>query len=118
MVAMAGEAQRHEQGVEVGIGRFRRAQPDVLLYGAPRQQPRLLEYHAELAVVGQMHRAGVVGIEARDDAQQRGLPAAGRAHQCADRSGLEGERHVAQHFDGAARRRPVGFPFYADVKLP
>ena len=81
MMAMGGEAQRPEQDVKVGVGRFRRPQPHVLFHGAPRQQPRLLEHHAEPAVVGQMHRARIVGIEARDDAQQRGLAAAGRADQ-------------------------------------
>ena len=89
MAAMGGEPERREQRVEIGVGRLRRAEPHVLLHGAPRQQPRLLEHHAELAVVGQPHGAGVVAIEPGDDAQQRGLAAARRADQRRDRAGGE-----------------------------
>src|SRR5215831_13153782 len=81
MMSVGSETQGSEQSVKVGIGHLGRPQPDVLFHGAPWQQPRLLEHHAELAVLGQLYRTRIVGIEAGNDAEQRGLAAAGRADQ-------------------------------------
>ena len=117
MIAMGGEPERGEQHVEFGVGRLRRAEPHVLLHGAPGQEARLLEHHAELAVIGQAHHPGIVAVEAGDDAQQRRLAAAGGADQGGHRPGGEGEFQPPQHVEPTARRRPVGFAFDADIKL-
>ena len=86
---MGVKAEHGKQRVEFGLGRLGRAEPDILVDGAPGQQPRLLEHHAELAVIGQTHHAGIIAIEAGDDAQQRGLAAARRPDQRADRAGRQ-----------------------------
>ena len=63
---------------------MRRGEPHVLLDRAPRQQPRLLEHHAERAVGGQLDAALEIAVEPGDDPQQRGLAAAGRPDQRGD----------------------------------
>src|SRR6185295_13517746 len=97
MVAMGREAERLEQGAERGIGRLRRGKPYVLLDRTPRQQPRLLEHHAEHAVRGQRYATLEVAVEPGNDPQQRGLAAARWAYQRGHFAVGEAERELAEH---------------------
>ena len=102
----AVEAERCEQRRRASASvASRRREPHVLLDRAPRQQPRLLEHHAERAVRGQSHAALEVAIEPGDDAQQRGLAAARRPDQRADLAVAERERQLAEHAAACRPRR-------------
>ncbi len=116
VAAMSGEAERLEQRIERAVARQRRGEPHVLLDRAPRQQPRLLKYHAERAVSRQLHRAIVGLVQSRDDAQQRGLAAAGGADERGHFAGAQAERERAQHIALAPRRRGKGFVLDGDIK--
>ena len=86
------------------------AESDVAEHIEVREQRVVLEHHADAAclrrqlhagrrehtVVGE-HATGVGRLEARDDAQQRGLAAAARAQQAADRPWCQRERDIPQH---------------------
>ena len=88
-------ACRHRQAED-----FRRQQ-HVVDDAAPFQQQRLLEHHADVArrierLRGRAdpHVAGLVGMQAGEDFQQRGLAAAGRADQRDQLAGLDVERRL------------------------
>ena len=107
VVAVRGEAERREQRVEIGVSRLRRAEPHVLFDRAPRQQARLLEHHAEPAVLRQAHGAGEIAVDPGDDAQKRRLAAAGRADQRRHRAVPEA-RTSGRGERRAARPMPTG----------
>ena len=117
VLAMRGEASDLEQRRQRVGRRVRRRQPDIVLDRAPRQQPRLLEHHAEPAVMRQLHRAVVVAIEAGDDAEQCGLAAARRPDQRADFAIAQAKRQIGDDAARAAQRRAEGLLRDPDVKL-
>ena len=110
------EAERRKQRGQRGIGRPRRGEPHVLLHRAPRQEPRLLEHHAERAVRGQRHAAVEVAVEPGDDAQQGGLAAARRPDQRGHLAAGEAERELAQHLELPAGCGAKRLLLDADVK--
>ena len=57
MRAMLGEAERVEQGGDLGFAGLRRREPHIVLDAAPRQKPRLLKNHAHPAMLGQCGRS-------------------------------------------------------------
>ncbi len=87
----------------------RRDQLDILPHRPPRQKARLLEHQPDARVGRNADVADEAVVEAGDDAQQRGLAAAGRAHQHRHALGFDVEHEVA---DGN-KLRAVG----ADVRL-
>src|SRR5262249_24123092 len=103
VVTMSLEAERLEQHLEAGSGCPRGGEPHVLLDRAPRQQAWLLEHHGKGAGGGDRNIAFEITIEARDDPQQRGLPAAGRPDQRGDLSAAKAERKLAEHVELPAR---------------
>ena len=98
------------------VSSIRRDQADILFDRAPRQQPRLLEHHAERAVVGEPDGAVVVAVEAGDDPQQRGLAAARRADERADLAVAQREIDVAEHVELIAGRSRKGLSGDANLK--
>src|SRR6266849_10420175 len=74
---------------------------DVLEYGAPRQEPRVLEDITDLYGRGQLasnpHRASQILVETGDNIEQRGLPATGRTDHGDELSGHQAEGDVAQN---------------------
>ena len=107
--AHAGEAETVEQPVEVGIPQaLRQSKPDILLDRPPRQQGRLLEHGGDAvrAAFRQLEGAGKVLVEAKQDAQRRGLAAARRPEQAGEFALPDLEGKVAQRRDRDAFRRP------------
>src|SRR5215475_12422052 len=97
MAAMSAQLEHLEQGRKPLRIDIRRGQANVVLDRAPWQQPRLLEYHADALLPGTRDVPLKVAIETSEDAQQRGLAAAGGADDDADLSRFERERDMAQH---------------------
>ena len=96
--------------LQIGLGEARRRhQLDILPHGAPGQKPRLLEHQPDARVGRNADIADEAIVQAGDDAQQRGLAAAGRAHQDRHALRLDVEHEVA---DGK-KLRAIG----ADVRL-
>src|SRR5262249_55544153 len=77
-------------------------QAHVLLDRSPRQQARLLKYHADAAAKVPHDRALVGAIEAGDDAQHRGLATAGRSDDGGNAAARHREDDIAQHFETVA----------------
>ena len=105
-----GDADGLGEPLEIVCGEIGRGhQLDILLDRPPGQKARLLEHQADAGVGRNADSAGEAVVEAGDDAQQRGLAAARRAHQHRHAFGLDIEDEVA---DGN-ERGAVG----ADVRL-
>ena len=113
---MLGKAERGEQRIECCVRRQRRGKPHVLLDRAPRQQPRLLENDAEPAMRGPFDATFEVAIEADDDAQERGLAAAGRPDQRHDFAVAQADGKLAEHVQRAARGAAIEFLLDVDIK--
>lgn len=132
MVDALGEPHTREQVTRSRLGRFRRRRPvcgqqfqwnqDVLERGERRHELEILEYETDAfrpqrstsifvepiernAVETHAPLAGA--IESGKQAEQRGLPAAGRAQHGHDLAGSDVEIHVVEHGEGEAPSRAV-----------
>ena len=103
MRPVLGEAERGEQGGDLGFARVGRGEPHVVLDAAPRQEPRLLKNHAHSAMRRDVDRALEIAIEAGENAHQRRLAAAGRPDQRAGLAFLERERKIGDDRNALSR---------------
>ncbi len=114
---MRAKTENPDQFGEVDAGTVRgEREPDVLFDGAPCQQAGLLKHHAETAGSRGAKFAAKIGVEAGRDLQDRGLAAAGRADQRAERSGLEPKIEAAHDLDRRAVGRKVALGVDAKLK--
>ena len=108
MRPVLGEAERGEQGRDLGFARVGRGEPHVVLDAAPRQESRLLKNHAHSAMRRDVDRALEIAIEAGENAHQRRLAAAGRPDQRAGLAFLERERKIGDDRNALSRGGPKG----------
>ena len=105
---MLGEAERVEQGGDLGFAGVRRGEPHIVLDAAPRQQPRLLKNHAHPAMLGHVDGALEIAIEAGENAHQRRLAAARRPDQRAGLALFERERKIGKNRNALPGRGAEG----------
>ena len=114
---MGGKAERRDQLGQIGGGLVnRQSKADVLLDGAPGQQPRLLKDHAEAPGAGGPEFPAEIPVEAGRDPQDRGLAAARRPDQRAEGSRLEPKFQAMNDFDRRAVGRQKGLRIDAKFK--
>ena len=101
------------------------AEGHVLEHGHVLEQRVVLEHEPDLALAhvhgggvlaGEQHAARVGRFQARDDAQQRGLAAAGRSQQRDQLAGLDMQRYVVERAELAEALGQIA-DFYAHVCL-
>src|SRR3954447_26405297 len=97
MMAMAIEPEREKERVQHIFLGIRSCEPHILLECPPGQQPRLLEYDAQSAGIGESDVAFIVPVEPGDDAQQRGLAAARGTNQRTDLAAAKPQRQCIEH---------------------
>src|ERR1700761_3214997 len=117
MAAMLAQLQCCEQRRKPYLVDIRRGQPDILFDRAPRQQPRLLEHHADPYLLGARHAPSIIMIEAGENPEQGGLAATGGTDDDADLAPLEREGDMVEHVLLPAGSVPVGLGCDVDVKL-
>ena len=112
-----GNADGLRQMLQIGRAEARRGdQLDILPHGAPGQQARLLEHDADARAGWHIDLADETVVQSGDDAQQRGLAAAGRAHQHRHALGLDLEHEVADGRHQRAVSADVSLLLDADFK--
>jgi len=74
-------------------------EPHIGLGRSPRQQPRLLEHHADTAGSRPVDGALKTAIEPGKDAQHRGLAAARRSHEGRDIALRERKGDIGEHLE-------------------
>ena len=112
-----GDADRLGEPFEVVLRETgRRHEIDILLDRPPRQKAGLLEHNADPRAFRNIDRSDEAVVEAGDDAQQRGLAAARRAHQHRHALGLNLEHEVADGGDERAVRPDMRLLLDADFK--
>src|SRR6266403_1841807 len=70
----------------------------------PRQQPRLLKYHADPCACRTRHAALIVMVETGEDLQHGALAAPGRTDEHADLAGSERKAKIGEHVEPLAGR--------------
>ena len=109
MCPVPGEAERREQGRDLGFARMRSSETHVVLEAAPRQEPRLLKNHAHSTMRRDVDGSVEVPIEAGENAHQGRFAAAGRPDQRAGLAFLERERKIGDDWNVLSRGGAEGF---------
>src|SRR5258708_3786527 len=97
MVAVGGQFQNREQRGELLIVGLRRGKPHVVIDRPPRQQPRLLKYHAYPCACRIDDAALIVVVEAGNDLQHGTLAAAGWANEHATLSRAKRKVEIGEY---------------------
>ena len=114
---LVGDADGLRQMLEVGFGEaWIGDEHDILLHRAPRKQPRLLKHEADARIFRHDDFADEAIIEAGENAEQRGLAAAGRPHQHRHAVGHDIEDEVADRGNGRPVDPDMGLLLDADFK--
>src|ERR1700733_2328899 len=87
---------------------MRSGKTHVVVDAAPRQEPRLLEDHADPDIGGDLNGALEIAIESGEDAHQGRLAAAGGPDQRASLALLERERKIGEGRNALPGRGPKG----------
>ena len=108
------QAHESEQGLHaratLAFGEVAQTEADVVAGLQVRKQSKILEHHADPALLGRQRPAGMAhhlpahadlaapqDLETGNGAQQRGLAATARAQEAADAAGLQRERYLPHH---------------------
>src|SRR6202041_3521829 len=103
MRPVIGEAERGEQGRDLGFACIGRGKTHVVLDAAPRQESRLLKNHAHSSVRWDADGALEIAIEAGENPHERRLAAAGWPDQRAGLALRERKRKIGKDGNALAR---------------